>query len=203
MNDGMARFLGRLSRKHTLQEGPRHPFRPMFTGISHYKNSGHRAMYKFRPLCHNGCKVGIMKAECRKPSAAEAMAGKEEERVHPPKPSRRRRKRRGCGPARRVWRPAEHISALLNTSCAKRGTVRRETPRTATGTVALPDHSPASHRYTILGGSPRIYLKCRIHEQQEILNASRKQALPAQAQSNLVKVNQGSMRKRLKWNAKG
>jgi hypothetical protein len=45
----------------------------------------------------------------------------------------------------------EHISALLNSSFAKRGTVRRETPRTATGTVAIPKHSPASHSGTILG----------------------------------------------------
>src|ERR1035438_7489685 len=104
----------------------------MFTGLSRYKNSGRRGMYNFRPLHHNGSKVRMMKADCK---------GKEE------------RER----PARRVWGPAAHISALLNTSCVKRGTVRRETPRTATGTVALPNHSPASHLYTIISAALMIH----------------------------------------------
>src|SRR5208283_1034747 len=66
--------------------------------------------------------------------------------------------------ARSVWRPAEHIfaryrshRATLRTSTIQkqmvenRGGVRRETPRTTTGTVALPIHSnpTPSHRVAV------------------------------------------------------
>jgi hypothetical protein len=78
-------------------------------------------MYIFQPQWHNEGKVEIMKAECRRKEERERLS-------------------------RRVWCPAKPISALLNTSCAKRGAVRRETPLTATGTVALPNHSAASHQ---------------------------------------------------------
>ena len=74
-----------------------------------------------------------MKDELRTPAVAEAMAGKEEERVRPAKHIfARYPARRGCS--------AHQYQKLI---VENRGGVRRETPRTATGTVALLNHALA------------------------------------------------------------
>jgi len=79
--------------------------------------------------------------------------------------------------ARSVWRPAEHIFARYRSHRAtlrastiqrqmveNRGEVRRETPRTTTGTVALPLHSnPALSQRVAARRSDKILLKADIH----------------------------------------